>query len=127
MPADLKHIGTIGVAIYAVSAIAGYLLPIPHYYESAYKFFFGPIGAFLGYGLGAFMVQRAPNLNLFKLGLVAALAIIAAVILGALYINLFWASPSPSLGERILHAVLYALSFGIFFFGARWAGLLFKQ
>lgn len=127
MTSDLKQIGAIGAAIYVVSVIAGYNLPVPHSYESAYKFFFGPIGAFIGYGLSAFVVQRAKNLCLLTLTLIATFAVVGAAVLGLLYINFYWASSSPSFGERIFHAILYTLGFAFLFFSARWAGLLLQS
>jgi hypothetical protein len=61
MIGDLKKIGAIGTAIYVVSTLAGLLLPVPHYYRHEYVFFYGPIGAFIGYGFGSFIVERAQN------------------------------------------------------------------
>lgn len=124
---DLKSLGKIGVALYAVSVIAGFILPVPHSYEIWYKFFLGPIGAFLGYGLSSQIVERARDLHLVTLAGIGIAAAIGAAIIGFIYLNLYWASQSPSSSQRLLHAVLYSVSFGFFFFSARWAGLLFED
>jgi hypothetical protein len=123
----VKKYGAIGAAIAVVSGIAGYLLPTPHAYSQLFAFVLGPAGAFAGYGLAAFVVARVNNWSMPRLVAIAAISLIGAIVCASLYYNLYWADPSPGLGARILHALLYGFSFAFFFFTARWAGLLLSK
>jgi nucleoside phosphorylase/pimeloyl-ACP methyl ester carboxylesterase len=119
---ELKTLAGIG-AVYIVTAISGYLLPVPHIYQSIYAYVYGPVGALAGYGIANVIVERAPRWHPI---IVWVTALIGAVVCASFYWQLYNSERSPSLEARMLHAGLYALSFAFFFFLARWAGFLFR-
>lgn len=123
----LKQYGAIGAAIAMVSGLGAYLLPIPHAYSQVYSFVFGPAGAFIGYGLAALFVARASGWHVVWLIVIAVISLVAAILCGYAYFHLYWLEPSPALGARIVHALLYGFTFALFFFAARWAGLLLSK
>lgn len=122
----LKQYGPIGAAIVVVSGIAGYLLPVPHAYSQIY-IVIAVIGAFVGYGLAAFIVARADKWHVVGLIAVAVSSLVLGIVCGFGYFQLFWLDQSPSLVMRIVHALLYGFTFAFFFFAARWAGLLLAK
>ncbi|MCP4615140.1 MAG: hypothetical protein GY844_01765, partial [Bradyrhizobium sp.] len=104
----LKEYGPIGAAIALVSGIAAYLLPIPHAYSQVYSFVFGPLGAFIGYAVAQGLVERAKTWKFWQVLALAFFSLLFAVLAGFGYFHLYWLEPSPALGARILHALLYA-------------------
>jgi hypothetical protein len=123
----LKQYGPIGAAVVVISGVAAYLLPVPHAYSQIYLYVFAPVGAFVGYGLAALFVARASGWHVVWLIVVAVISLILAIVCGYAYFHLYWQDPSPPLSMRILHALLYGFTFALFFFAARWAGLLISK
>lgn len=123
----LKQYGPIGAAVLVISGVAVYLLPVPHAYSQIYLYLFAPVGAFIGYGLAALMVDRANKWHAARLILLAIVSLVAAIICGYAYFHLYGLDPSPPLSMRILHALLYGFTFALFFFAARWAGFLLSK
>jgi hypothetical protein len=121
---DLKTLGGIGVAIYIISVIGGYFLPVPHVYSALYNYMYGPVGALAGYGVANFIVQRAAQWRPIALVIVAAVAIIGTVVCASLYWQMYNAERNPNFEARTVHAILFAFSFAFFFFAARWAGFV---
>jgi hypothetical protein len=123
---DLAKLGATGVAIYLVSMIGSYLLPVPHAYAGFYTYFLGPAGGFAGYGVANFVVKAADKRHVFWWVVVAAAAIIGAVLCGFGYYELYRSDQSPPVSMRVAHAILYAFAFAFFFFTVRWAGFLLE-
>ena len=123
----LKQHGAIGAAIAMVSGLGAYLLPVPHAYAQIYSFVFGPAGAFIGYGLAALFVARATGWHIVWLIVIAVISLAAAILFGFAYFHFYWLEPSPTLCAQIAHALLYGFTFALFFFAARWAGLLLSK
>lgn len=123
----LKQYGPIGAAVVVISGLAAYILPVPHAYSHLYLFVFAPVGAFIGYGLAAIFVTRASGWHVGWLLVIAVVSLIVGIVGGFTYFQLYGQDQNPPLSMRVLHALLYGFSFALFFFAARWAGLLISK
>jgi hypothetical protein len=123
----LKQYGPIGAAVAAISGVAVYVLPVPHAYSQLYLLVLAPLGALIGYGLAAIFVTRASGWHVVWLVVIAVVSLVVGIVCGFTFFHLYGQDQNPPLSMRVLHALLYGFTFALFFFAARWAGLVISK